>query len=101
MRQFDRGDFMNALLFVPMAVLPILGAVCLGFGLHLLCWLLMALALVWMPGYCFVIWLWQPALMRWVNAPAAAGATANQRVLEYEATERNAHVPSSNLDSRV
>ena len=35
-----------------------------------------------MPGY----WLYQPALMRWVNAP---GEATNQRVLEYEATERS------------
>ena len=98
MRKFDRGDFMNALLFVPMAVLPILGVVCLALGLHLLCWLLMALAVAWMPGYFFGVWLFQPALLRWVNA---SGEGANQRVLECETTERNAHVLSTNLDSRV
>ena len=84
MRNFDRGDFMNALLYLPTASLLVLGPVCLALGLHLLCWLLMALAVAWMPGSFFVVWLYQPALMAWVNADDEA----NQRVLECETTER-------------
>ena len=86
MRKFDRGDFMNALLYVPTALLPLLGAASLPLDLHLLCWFLMALAVAWMPGYFVVVWLYQPALMAWVNAD---DEEANQRVLEYEATERS------------
>lgn len=68
MRKFDRGDFMNALLYLPTASLLVLGPVFLALDLHILCWLLIALACLWMPGYCFVVWLYQPALMAWVNA---------------------------------
>ena len=85
MRNFDRGDFMNALLYLPTASLLVLGPVCLALDWHLLCWLLIALACLWMPGYCFVVWLYQPVLMRWVNADDEVD---NQRVLEYETTER-------------
>jgi len=42
------------------------------------------MAVAWMPGYFFVVWLYQPALMAWVNADDEA----NQRVLECETTER-------------
>lgn len=80
MRKFDRGDFMNALLFVPMAVLPILGVVCLALDWHLLCWLLMALAVAWMPGYFFAVWLYQPALMAWVNADPLQWSTSGDTI---------------------
>ncbi|MEI7537286.1 MAG: hypothetical protein WCJ76_08735 [Comamonadaceae bacterium] len=72
MRKFDRADFLNALLYVPTAFLPLGGAACLALDLHMLCWLLMGLALLWLPGCFFLIWLYQPALMAWVNAPTAA-----------------------------
>ena len=82
MRRFDRGDFLNALLYLPTASLPLVGVACLALDLHRLCWFFIGLGGLWMPCYCFLVWLWQPALMRWVNAPDAEASGATIRLHE-------------------